>query len=43
MSEENQVVYKLLEARGKHVGLYGGRGSFISTCDPEVVLFLSGV
>lgn len=42
MSEEKQVMYKLLEAKGKHGGLCGGRGSFISKRDPEVVVFWSG-
>lgn len=36
-------MYKLLEVRDRHVGLCGGRGSFTSKLDPEVVLFLSGV
>lgn len=29
--------YKLLEARGKHVDLWVGRGSSIAKHDPEVV------
>lgn len=41
MSEEKPVTHKLLEVRDKHVGLCGGRGSFISKCDPEVVLYLA--
>lgn len=34
-------MHKLLEVRVKHVGLCGGRGSFLSKCDPEVVLYLA--
>lgn len=41
MSEEKPVTHKLLELRDKHVGLCGGRGSFTSKCDPEVVLYLA--
>lgn len=38
-SEEKPVTHKLLEVKDKLVGLCGGRGSFISKCDPEVVLY----
>lgn len=38
---KNQSCIKLLEVRDKDVDLCGGRGSFISKCDPEVVLYLA--
>lgn len=41
MSEGKPVTHKLLKVRDKHVGLFGGRGSFISKRDPEVVLYLA--
>lgn len=43
MSEEKQVMYKLLEVRGKHEVCVGEEGLLHLNVDPKVVLFLSGV